>query len=508
MAQSGRLEPMYISILENKNETMKTMKLIKLNNAFLLGLILSLTYGCERDISDDAIPATFPTIGDIFTDTPIGLTEEFFNSFDPADGANVNGFGTDNGEAFEGSISIRIDVPAPNDPDGGFIGGIFEDAGAGRNLTQYDALTFWAKGSTTGIVEAGFGTDFVENEYAVSFPNVQLSTDWKKYIIPIPDPSKLVQEKGMFLFSAGTQSTNGFGFTFWIDELRFENLGTLGQEVPRIFSGASLVQEAFVGSTIQISGTSYTVNLPTGINQTVNAAPSYFDFSSSNESVATVSESGEITVIGVGTTTITASVGANSAEGSLELTSNGPFPSAPIPTRDPANVVSLFSDAYTNVPVRHYNGFFQFATTQGGAGADPNDVDLQVPLPGGGLDNIINYTMLNFVSIGTYETVSLVDISAMSHLHVDINIREAIDGGDFIRLSLESGTGTGSSTSGDFILNSTALGNADENGWLSLDIPISNFSGFSDLANLGQLFFVSDATISDIWVDNVYFYNE
>jgi len=250
-------------------------------------------------------------------------------------------------------------------------------------------------------------------------------------------------------------------------------------------------------------------NLPTGINQTVNTTPGYFNFLSSNESVATVSESGVITVIGVGNATITATLGNSVAEGSLEITSNGPFPSAPVPTRDAANVVSLFSDAYTNVPVRHYNGFFEpFQTTEGGAGADPNNVDLQVPMLGGGVDNIINYTSLNFVSIGTYDTVSLVDISAMSHLHVDINIRESIDGGDFIRLSLESGTGQGATTSGNFILNAAALGNSDENGWLSLDIPISSFSGFSDPANLGQVFFISDATISDIWVDNVYFYNE
>lgn len=485
------------------------MRVIKLSKAFLLGLILILSYGCERDISDDAVPATFPTVGDIYTDNPVGLTEEFFVSFDPAEGANVNGFGTDNSEAFEGNSSIKIVVPVPNDPDGGFIGGIFEDAGEGRNLTQYDALTFWAKGSTTGIIEAGFGTDFLEDKYAVSFPNVQLTTDWKKYIVPIPDPSKLVQERGMFLFSAGTQSTNGFGFTFWIDELRFENLGTLGQEIPRIFNGATLTQEAFIGSTIQINGISYTANLPTGINQTVNTTPNYFDFSSSNESVATVSESGVISVTGVGTTTIAATLGNNVAQGSLELTSVGPFPSAPVPTRDAANVVSLFSDAYSNVPVRHYNGFFEpFQTTEGGAGADPNNVDLQVPAPGGGVDNIINYTSLNFVSIGTYETVPLVDISAMSHLHLDINVREAIGGGDFIRISLESGTGTGPTTSGNFILNAAALGNSDANGWLSLDIPISSFPGFSDPANLGQVFFISDATISDIWVDNVYFYNE
>ena len=96
----------------------------------------------------------------------------------------------------------------------------------------------------------------------------------------------------------------------------------------------------------------------------------------------------------------------------------------------------------------------------------------------------------------------------MTHVHVDINVREALDSADFIRLSLESGTGVGATTSGNFILNSATLGNVNENGWVSIDIPLSNFPGFSDLANFGQIFFISDATISDIWVDNVYFYNE
>ncbi|MAB47348.1 MAG: carbohydrate-binding protein [Flavobacteriaceae bacterium] len=497
---------------------MKYLKQIQTKTLCLLSLVSIVLFGCERDLPADAPLATFPNIADVFTDVPVNLTDEFFISFDPSGGANVNGFGTDENEAYQGTTSIRIDVPAANNPDGGFIGGIFRDRGEGRNLTQYDALTFWAKGSTTGTIgEVGFGADFLDDKFPVSRSNIQLTTDWKKYVVPIPDASKLTQEKGMFLFAAGGLDVlgdgpngNEIGWTFWLDEIRFENLGTNLAVNTEILNGEDQVVEAFTGSNITISGLSQTVNLGTGENVNINIAPAYFDFINSNSSVATVSESGLVSVVGSsGTTTITAILNNIQANGSLEVTSNGQFPSAPIPTRDSANVISLFSDAYTNVPVRHYNGFFEpYQTTLGGAGSDPNNVDIQGMLPDGSLDNIINYTQLNFVSIGTYETVQLVDASTATHLHIDINVRETIDAADFIRLELESGTFTGTTANGSFVLSSAALSNVNSDGWASIDVPLASFSGAVDFSSLGQLFFISDGTISNIWVDNVYYYNE
>lgn len=158
---------------------MKNMRL-NLNKILALGLILITAASCERDFTNEVVDATFPVIADVYTDNPVNLTDQFFISFSPADGANPNGFGTDDDVAYEGQSSIRIDVPAPNDPDGGFVGGIFLDRGAGRNLTGFDALTFWVKGSTTAVVDVfGFGTDFVLDQYAADISGVTLSTDWK-----------------------------------------------------------------------------------------------------------------------------------------------------------------------------------------------------------------------------------------------------------------------------------------------------------------------------------------
>ncbi len=501
---------------------MKTVKNINFKIViFLTTLVVTIT-SCERDLSSDAVLATFPNTAEVFTDAPVGLTDEFFISFDPAQGANPNGFGTDENETFLGASSIRIDVPTPNDPNGGFIGGIFRDRGEGRDLTGYDALTFWVKGSTTATVGLfGFGTDFITNTFPVNVENVELSTDWRKVIIPIPDASRLTQEKGMFIFSAGAFDINNtpndfnddIGYTFWIDEIRFERLGTLNPQHFFIENGNDVEVTAFTGVNQRVTGLGGVYNLPSGINQSISIAPSYFNFQSNNPSVTgsfQLNDAGEIftPILGAGEAEITAEIAGTIAQGSISVNSLGDFPHAPIPpTRDAADVISLFSDAYTSVPVRHFNGFFApFQTTQGGAGSDPNNVDIQAPFAGGGLDNIINYTALNFVSIGTYEAVPNIDVSAMTHLHLDINVRETISGGDFIRLALENGTFVGAVTAGNFTLNSATLGAVDANGWVSLDIPLSSFSGLSDLTQIGQLFFISDATISDIWVDNVYFY--
>ncbi|WP_064972166.1 CIA30 family protein [Kordia zhangzhouensis] len=482
-------------------------KIIQIKNIMLATIALAMSVSCERDISDDAVEATFPNTAEVFTDAPVGLTDEFFTSFDPASGANPNGFGTDEDEAFEGTTSIRIDVPSPNDPDGGYIGGIFKDRGEGRDLSGYDALTFWAKGSTTATIDlVGFGTDFEENKYAVGLPGITLSTDWRKYVIPIPDASKLTQEKGLFIFSAGTQSTNGLGYTFWIDEIRFENLGTIAQPRPAILNGNDETRQAFIGTNIALEGLTQTFNLASGQDVTVNAAPSYFEFQSSNTGVVTVDEAGNVNVIGANGfdaggnpifTTVTASLNGNMAAGSLTIDSQGEFTPAPTPTRDPSLVKSIFSDAYTNEPVEYYNGYYApFQTTQG-----QNDITING-------DNIIKYTQLNFVGIQFSQPT--INASDMTHLHMDLYIEQPspLDGGDFLRIELQDYGANGTFGGGDDSTHQLTytIPTLFSDGWVSLDIPLASFTGVTSTANLGQLLFISDGTITDMLVDNIYLY--
>ena len=262
-----------------------------------------------------------------------------------------------------------------------------------------------------------------------------------------------------------------------------------------------VTQQAFSGSVIQATGLGYKVNLASGINQTVSATPNYFNFISSDPSVATISNLGEITVLNEGTTTITASISGVLAEGSLTLEVSGPFEFAPAPTRDASSVISLFSDAYVDVDVSRYNSFFApFQTTLGGV----------LPI---GDQAIISYTDLNFVGIvfnGVIfpsEAVPTIDATGMTHMHIDINVQEELQVGDRILLELTNYGAT--NQTGGFTITSTDLAT---DGWVGFDIPLDQFAGLVDRSSLGLLLFNSqigaNPTISNVYFDNIYFYNE
>lgn len=472
---------------------MKTRNKYNIKVIGILALLLAFNLGCEREISDNAVEASFSTLGEIFTDNFVGMGSDFYLPF--AD-SKLDAFSVDTNEGFESSASFRVDVPNANDPTGSYAGAILRIDGAGRDLRGYDALTFYAKASQgVTIDQVGFGQDFMENKYQVSASGISVGTNWAKYVIPIPDASKLMEERGMFWYAAGTQATGGFGYVVWFDEIRFENLGTVAQPRPAILEGQDVVEQTFIGSNRSVTGLQQTFNLANGQDMTVSAAPSYFEFTSSNPSVATVSNLGQVSIVGSGETVITADLGGLDAEGSLTLESLGEFTPAPSPpAREPQNVISVFSDAYTNVPVDYYNGFFApFQTTQGGA----------PPLNIAG-NQVINYTELNFVGIGTFLNVPTVNATAMTHFHVDINVQEAIDPSDFIRLQLINNVG-GNEVSGSYTIPASEL---VSNGWASFDVPLSQFTGLNERDELGLIFFISDATISNIYVDNVYYYKD
>ncbi len=461
----------------------------------LVGAGLLVFQACERNLSSEATLATFPAIAEVYLDDPVNLTDEFFISFDPASGANPNGFDTDNSVAYAGSASIKIGVPSPTDPDGGYIGGIFLDRGAGRDLSGFDALSFWVKATTTATASFGFGTNFQGDEFPVNIPNVEMATYWKQVIIPIPDPSKLKQERGVFTFSAGSQSTNGAGYTFWMDEIQFVKSGTVAQPRPSIFGGQNLTQETFNGSVIQVTDLGQTWNLANGEDVTVVPSANYFEFTSSNPSVATVDAAGRINVLSAGATTITAKLNGQDAAGSISIVSKGPFVPAPTPTQDPAQVLSIFSDAYTNQPVEYYNGYWApFQTTLG-----QNDITING-------DNIINYTNLNFVGIQFANPT--MNASAMTHFHIDVQAQEALDPGDYLIIRLadiggDNSFGGGDDSSGEIRLTANDLATG---AWRSFDVALSTMGTLTSKANMAQVIFVSDGTISDILVDNIYFY--
>lgn len=466
---------------------MKSNFKVQLTRILSLWMIAIFVAGCEND-PNDFEEATYSKNPDVFIDTfSAGLNFAAFGGTVPT------AFQVDDEVTYNNSAaSMRIDVPNVNDANGTYAGGSFFTT-VGRDLSGYDALTFYAKATHAASLDViGFGNDLGENKYQASISGVSLTTTWKKYIIPIPDPSKLTQEKGMLYFAEGPEDGNGY--TFWLDDVKFEKLGTIAHGQASILAGEDRTATSFVGVLTNIDGLACTFNLPNGQNQAVNITPAYLDFTSSNPAVATVNEAGLVTTVGSGTATITATLGGQLADGSLTINSSGSFTHAPTPTENAADVISIFSEAYPNVPVDYYNGYWApYQTTQSADFTVDND-------------NVLNYTNFNFV--GVQFSAPTINGASMSHLHVDLFIPGAIPAGANFKIQLvdfgaDAAFGGGNDSS--FTITYTAPTLVSQN-WISLDIPLASFTGLASRAHLGQLIF-EGANITNFYADNIYLYN-
>ncbi|NDP28101.1 MAG: glycosyl hydrolase family 16 [Flavobacterium sp.] len=467
---------------------MKTYSLFSLKKIGFIITSVVLVLGCQNEFSD-LQEAKYSANPDVFIDTfSPGLNFAAFG------GTVVTGFQVDSNVFYnKTAASMRFDVPNVNDPEGAYVGGSFFTS-VGRDLSGYDALTFWAKSSQSATIDViGFGNDFGANKYQASISGLILSTVWKKYIIPIPDPSKLKIEKGMLFLSEGPE--NGKGYTFWIDEVKFEKLGTVSNSQGSILTGADKVETSFIGVTRTIDGLISTFNLPNGINQSVNVTPAYFVFTSSNPAVATVDELGVVTTIGTGTAVITAKLGNNTAKGSLTINSAGTYVHAPTPIQDASKVISIYTEKYPNVALDYYNGYWAPYQTTKSADFSVNG------------DNVLNYTNFNFV--GIQFSSPTVDASVMSHLHVDLYMPNAIPAGASFKVQLV-----------DFGADGVAGGSDDKSSvvtfvsptlvtksWIGLNIPLSNYTGLTSKIHIGQIIF-EGTNITNFYADNIYFYND
>jgi hypothetical protein len=449
--------------------------------------ILLIAVSCERKL-DELELATYPATPEIFIDGfSAGLYYAAYGT------SKVTAFSVDKEVKYSGTASMRFDVPDQGDPNGSYVGGVF-GTNPGRDLSGYNVLTFWAKASQPAILnEVGFGNDMGESKYKVSVTNLAVNSNWMEYYIPIPDPSVLTQERGMFTYAAAPE--NGRGYTFWIDELKFEKLGTIAHTNFGILNGHdSIKNNAAKGEEYQIAGLYATFNLPTGIDQKVSLSGSYFTFTSSNPSVAVVDDLGTVVIADSGSAVITAKVGDIEAKGSLTINSIGqpvaPTEPASTPAIDSKDVISLYSNAYTNVTVDTWNTHWQYST------AENEFIQIQG-------DDVIRYWNLNFVGIEF--SSQPVDASAMTYFHIDIWTPDPVSGKTFKVLLADFGAdgvfGGGDDSNSEVSISSPPL---SAQNWISLNIPLSNFSGLTSKSHLAQL--VLSGHLPNVYVDNVYFY--
>ena len=449
-------------------------------------VLLALSGGCsDRDPAelDMARAPIDPLVfGDDYNDS---FFQAFFETHVTAvEIDSVFAFG---GLAQNGARSLKINVPPQGSSLGLFSGGVLTSF-ASRDLADFNALTFYARSSVPSTLNlAGFGNDNTgTSRYEASRTDIPLTTDWTFVVVPIPAPSKLIAERGLFTFAEGYEPQHPEGHTLWFDEIRFADLGNVTDPRPTM---PSVTRQYFVGAEASLSGTSTTFAVD-GADVVVQHLPHYFDFAATDPGVAEVEPGAEVTIVGEGSTTITATLAGTPVEGSLVLSGYAPPDGpAPTPTHPAAGVISMYSDAYDDVPVESWNPYWQWSTA----------VDDRYAIDG---DEAIVYSGLNFV--GVVFDGATIDASAMTHLHLDVF---APFGTDFlVKVVVFNETNGYAIGDAELRLDADTTPAFEAGRWSSLDIPLADFGLTESWEHVGQMVF-STADAELVLVDNVYWHD-
>ncbi len=442
-------------------------------------VLVMLASGCSRERPTEPWPPD--------TD-PVVFRDAFGANvgFQAFAGSKLDALTTDTVEHHAGTASLRFTVPGPGDPTGGYAGGAFV-AGQARSLAGYNALSFWVKASRATILEtAGFGNDNTgTSHYEARRTSIPMTTAWTHVLIPIPLASKLTRERGLFYLAEGPQT--GAGLTFWVDDIEFVNDPTITNPRPLL---TSQTINAIAGTAVDLNGATRTTFAVAGLDQTVSHMAGYFSFQSSDPTVATVNL-GVAHVLGAGTTTLTARLGALDASGSITLNASvPPATAAPAPTLPSSVVLSLFSDVYANVPVDNWRAFGTPAVQVQDVAIAGNATKLYSGLAGG-------YVGIAFPPI---------DATAMTHFHLDV----WATAGSTLRVKLvdfgaDGVFGGGDDTQDELTFDAASTPPLAPGAWVSLEIPLTSFANLASRAHVAQLILSGDTP--GVFVDNIYFHH-
>jgi len=435
------------------------------------------TRTATRLVTVTAAPA--PTGATVFLDDyAAGVAFEGF------DGA-ANDVSVDATTLYNGRKTIKAVITAT----GGYSGGAFV-AATPRNLSAYNAITFWARSNVPrSTLNVGIGNAVTTAGLNAESVDIALTTTFQKFIIPMPDPSKMVDVRGLFHFADGP--TN---YTVWFADVQYELLPASQVAAPTQAQVNWPTITTGIGSSVQMASAPNVVRFTTPVLPNGGALTDvgwrWFTLTSSNPAVATVNADGRVSGVSAGTATITATLGGLTVAGSAAVTVTAPLavPTtiAPAPTRPAADVISLFTTVYTNRPVETWR-------TSWSAG----NSELTDPFVVAGR-NIKRYSLFNFVGVefGINTPANAINASDMTHVHFDL---WSPNPAASLQIELVHTPGP-SAVIGRYQAGALAAGQ-----WVSLDIPLASFTGLTSRSQLQQLLFVAGAPMV-LYVDNIYFY--
>ena len=170
----------------------------------------------------------------------------------------------------------------------------------------------------------------------------------------------------------------------------------------------------------------------------------------------------------------------------------GPTVAAPTPpVRATDDVISLFSGAYTDVTIDNWDADWGNICTLENIQVEGNDIK--------------KYVCDNFAAVDF--SGNKFDASLMTYFHMDLWTPTAVlDKSVTVKL-VDFGGGSAEATNLILTVVHTAVGDVEalEQGtWVSVDVPISAFSGDLTRTDLAQMALTTN--LGTIYVDNIYFY--
>ena len=175
---------------------------------------------------------------------------------------------------------------------------------------------------------------------------------------------------------------------------------------------------------------------------------------------------------------------------SFNTTCAGGPPVSPDPTCDPADVISMFSDSYTDVPVDTW------LTVWSAPPVTLTDTDIA----GNAVKLYEDVTFLGIETVGP----NLIDASGMNTFNIDFYSENATQ----FRIKLvdfgaDMNFGGGDDTEHEITVDNPTLGE-----WVTFSIPLSDFTNLLNTNNIAQLILSAmPNTVADFYIDNVYYAN-
>ncbi|MFP2907428.1 beta strand repeat-containing protein [Pyxidicoccus sp. 3LFB2] len=436
-------------------------------------------------------------------------------------GGAVNNVTIDATETFNGRKVINFKVAAAT----GYSGGAWVTS-TPRNLTGFNALTFWAKASKAETLNVtGFGNDAGAGSgtgYGTERASVALTTEWQKFTLPIPNPAKFQDVGGLFHVADAPDD-----YTLYLADILYEQVGSgiISAGVASIANGAAAtVSLASAGTYTVDQGQNQVVYTVTGDpGSTVTLKPvanAFFDFTSSNTAVASVNPSGVVTGVSTGgPVTVSATLGGVAATGSVAVTVTGvssiPTTLPPVPTEAPgAGVYSLYSSVTGG-----YNGTASDQSAKvdtwltgwsAGSGGAP------VTLNAGGssaaprryvFTNAGNYAGIEFIGASGANQIDATALG-LTRLHVDVWTPDNATNFQvkLVDFGANGAFGGGDDTEGIATITATSTPPLATGAWLSYELTLAtDFQGLANVSHLSQIVLVAPNG-GTMYLDNIYFH--